>query len=112
MDNDTYAKILEAHIEKLNQVIDKLLIVTIKKSLVYYVRPKGDYVIRMEDGKMFYTSIEDVFKNLSHIGNAYTPSNAIKSTDDYATRNLIEFRKILDIYSLNLITGETEKVLV
>jgi hypothetical protein len=111
VDPDTYTKHLEAHIEKLNQVIDKLLTVATKKNLVYYVVPKGNYTIRLEE-KKYFKSIEEAFMILNHIGHRPAIVDNIVRYDnaDYAIQNLAEFRKILDIYSLDVVTGETEKV--
>ncbi len=112
MDSDAYAKQLESHIEKLNLVIDKLLKEHVNESKVYYVVPKGNHIFSLNDNKRYYKSIQEAFLLHSHIGTPDDiPVNYVKAEDDYASRHLVGFRKILDICSMDLITGEIEKVI-
>lgn len=105
MVDEEYVKQLEAHIEGLNKVIDKLLV---KENLLYYVKPKGDNLIQLEDNKRYFKTIEDVFIAFLHMGGRM---RLLVSVDqDYAKSEYAGLSLILDIYSLDVITGERKKV--
>lgn len=113
MDNDAYVTQLEAHIEKLNQVIDKLLRgITVEKSIVYYVIPKEEHVLSFDQAKMYYTSVQDVYCSLSHMANGCNTPTYVRSDTKYADEGLARFHRIVDIYSKDVITGETKKVTI
>lgn len=106
MADEEYVKQLEVHIEKLNQVIDKLLV---KSNLLYYVVPKEGKTLRIESNQRYFKTLEEVFISFLHIG-AYRADDIVRSMTDYNIMEYAGLREILDIYSLDVMTGERKKV--
>jgi len=105
MVDEAYIKQLESHIDGLNKVIDKLLT---KSNLVYYIIPKNQCIFDVQSDKRYFKTLEEAFIAFHHI--RFRATNSVKEGEDYAILDLEEVKKRLDIYSIDIITGERRKV--